>query len=87
MTHERMYAVESFETVLDLCTIEAKYLGNDSRVKRQALDTRRHKQAPIGIVQPIDLAVNQAAHRFRKVGLDIRERSDQLPAALLLRLC
>ena len=78
-------AVQHLQPLLDRVGLQAQGAGHDGPVELEPLDAGGRQQPPVGLVEPVDLAADQAADRLGQVAGQVGDRADEGPAALLAR--
>jgi hypothetical protein len=81
-THQVMLAVQGSEPVLNIGGVTVESAGQHRRVELGALHGGRRQQRPVLTPQPVQLPLDQAAHRLGQVALQVVGRAGQRPRSL-----
>ena len=76
-----MDLIERREPVFDVGRVEREHVTHDRGVELVALHARDREQAPIELVEPIDLASDRSLHRLRQLAGDVCGRLREVPPA------
>src|SRR5262245_37957204 len=82
--HESVLAFEPLERVLDVFFSPVEYRGQERSVEIDSLNAGRPEQATVPVVERIDLALHQAAHRLGQLTGQRRQILGDDPLAILL---